>query len=40
MAGGEAVLVKVLDAKMPLDLGAAFTGEVMKATQEMLSSCI
>jgi hypothetical protein len=33
MAGDEAVLVKVLDAKTPLDLGAAFTGEVKKATQ-------
>jgi hypothetical protein len=33
MAGDEAVLVKVLDAKNPLDLGTAFTGEVKKATQ-------
>jgi hypothetical protein len=33
MAGGETVLVKVLDSTTPLDLGAAFTGAVKKATQ-------
>ena len=27
------VLIKVLDAKSALDLGASFTGEVKKATQ-------
>jgi hypothetical protein len=33
MTAGEAVLVKVLDTKTPLDLGATFTGEVKKVTQ-------
>jgi len=31
MANNKAVLVKVLDAKPPLELGATFTGEVKEA---------